>query len=369
VPKVGRTTLMEIVGGKLTAGRDAGQPPAGIDPLLVPYLRAATEEEAERLLSRVINEHAGSAINEVIRRKLLRGGPRRGEDEAQAEDIRGDAVLALLARLRKLKEQPGEASINNLRGYAAVVATHACYRYLRRKHPRRHILKDKLRYLLTRQSGFALWQGSEGELVAGFQAWRARDLPVAEAEKFERLVSDPAACVPARLLSAEAEPSGPADLLAAVFNYLGGPLALDDLVDVVARAWGVDDRVEVCEEEDASQAGSAGAAAEFETGEYLRRLWAEIRQLPLRQRTALLLNLKEPEGGNCVALLPMMGVATMRQIAEALELTASQLAELWQQLPLDDARIAERLQLSRQQVINLRKSARERLARRMKGFG
>jgi hypothetical protein len=37
-------------------------------------------------------------------------------------------------------------------------------------------------------------------------------------------------------------------------------------------------------------------------------------------------------------------------------------------LPLDDATIAGLLGLTRQQVINLRKSARERLARRLKGF-
>ncbi len=43
-------------------------------------------------------------------------------------------------------------------------------------------------------------------------------------------------------------------------------------------------------------------------------------------------------------------------------------AELWNQLPLDDAAIAELLDLTRQHVVNLRKSARKRLTRRLKGF-
>jgi hypothetical protein len=47
---------------------------------------------------------------------------------------------------------------------------------------------------------------------------------------------------------------------------------------------------------------------------------------------------------------------------------ADRFAELWNDLPLDDARIAELLKLTRQQVINARKSGRERLARRLKGF-
>jgi hypothetical protein len=48
---------------------------------------------------------------------------------------------------------------------------------------------------------------------------------------------------------------------------------------------------------------------------------------------------------------------------------ALDLAGLWPELPLDDARIAERLALKRQQVINLRKSGRERLSRRMNKSG
>jgi hypothetical protein len=41
---------------------------------------------------------------------------------------------------------------------------------------------------------------------------------------------------------------------------------------------------------------------------------------------------------------------------------------LWESLPLEDTTIAGRFRLTRQQVINARKSARERLTRRLKGF-
>jgi hypothetical protein len=51
-----------------------------------------------------------------------------------------------------------------------------------------------------------------------------------------------------------------------------------------------------------------------------------------------------------------------------LELTGEKFAAIWNELPLEDARIAELLGLTRQQVINARKSGRERLARRLKGF-
>lgn len=48
----------------------------------------------------------------------------------------------------------------------------------------------------------------------------------------------------------------------------------------------------------------------------------------------------------------------MGRAAPVIELSPDEFAELWHDLPLDDNTIAGRLGLARQQVINLRKSAR-----------
>lgn len=106
------------------------------------------------------------------------------------------------------------------------------------------------------------------------------------------------------------------------------------------------------------------AATALERRTDLVRLWEEIRQLPSRQAAALILNLRDGQGRNAVALLPLTGIATMRDIARTLDMPAERFAEIWNRLPLEDAAIAESLGITRQQVINLRKSARERLARR-----
>ena len=86
-----------------------------------------------------------------------------------------------------------------------------------------------------------------------------------------------------------------------------------------------------------------------------------------RSRMALLLNLRDQSGDSALRLFPALGIASIRQIAGAMELDANEMALLWPRLPLDDLELAQMLQLSRQQVINLRKSARQRLARRSKG--
>jgi hypothetical protein len=100
----------------------------------------------------------------------------------------------------------------------------------------------------------------------------------------------------------------------------------------------------------------------------LQRLWEELERLPRNQRAALLLNLKESSGFGCITLFPATGIASLRQLAGALEMTAEGLAKLWNELPLEDSKIAELLDLTRQQVINARKSGRERLTRRLRGF-
>src|SRR5262245_8405083 len=103
----------------------------------------------------------------------------------------------------------------------------------------------------------------------------------------------------------------------------------------------------------------ANSAWRVEKRIFLQRLWEEVRQLPRQQRVALLLNLRDTEGRSCIALFPALGIATLRELAEALEMSAEGLAEIWNETPLEDLKIAELLRLTRQQVINARKSARE----------
>jgi hypothetical protein len=97
----------------------------------------------------------------------------------------------------------------------------------------------------------------------------------------------------------------------------------------------------------------------------LVEVWREIDLLPPRQRIALLLGLRDEDGAATVSLLIFLRIATLDEIAVAVELTREELTAIWDQLPLPDMVIAERLDLTRQQVINLRKSARHRLGRRL----
>jgi DNA-directed RNA polymerase specialized sigma24 family protein len=328
-------------------------------------------EEIDVFLSQLIAVHAEPVIDGIIRYKLRHNLNRSGA-EAEAEDLRQEAIAQLLVELQKLRSDIGTHPIRDVRGLAATITYRLCAGWMRRQFPRRHALRNRIQYLLTRQAGFALWTDDNDEmkkLIAGFAAWKGQR-PSIKAASLRRLPQDE------RLLVSLGG-GGSTDLrkaLATIFNHVGGPVDFDELVKTVAAMLQItepkiesvdadsdDTMVELVDQE-------ADVAWRVEKRIFLQRLWEELRQLPLQQRAALLLNLRDHKGQGCIALFPATGIASIDQLAEALEMREEQLAELWNDLPLEDSKIAELLQQTRQQVINARQSARRRLARRLKGF-
>lgn len=348
------------------------------DPLLLPFLNAEAEAEALDILTEVIRVHAEPVIKAILRHKLrvFLDGRGVGHAAQEAEDAESDVVLHLLTKLNEMKADPRARGIGNFRSYVAVTTHHACHEILRRKYPQRWRLKNRLRYLLTHQEAFALW-GDEGEeWLCGFNAWRGRRMRVAEAGRLEPLRDTRAAADRLGLAGRNLQLINPAELLIAIFKYLNAPVELDALVTVIADLQGVKDLPppDAVEDEEGEDAVAQTAdprtnvGREVELRIYVAQLWEEICQLPLRQRAALLLNLKGASAADAITLFPLTGAASIRQIAAALEIDAGEFAALWRELPLEDAAVAARLGVTRQQVINLRKSARERLARRMRDF-
>jgi RNA polymerase sigma factor (sigma-70 family) len=336
--------------------------PATIDVLLEPLLVQTTDQQVDELLSQLITVHAEPVIKGVIRFKL-RLNSYRETQRAEADDIQQEAVLQLLTQLQRFREMPDGHPITDMRGMAAVIAHRTCARWMRRQFPERHALKNRLHYLLTRQRGLTLWEDEDGKQVSGFEAWQQ--------QKRSRVVLD-LERLPGHLQTLRGGGKELASAVAAIFNHAGSPIEFDELVSVIAAIQGISDQpiesLDADEDTHPPAATQPDQAWRMEKRTFLQRLWEELQQLPLNQRAALLLNLKDASGFGCITLFPATGIATIRQLAEALELSAESFAAVWNDLPLEDSKIAELLGLTRQQVINARKSGRERLARRLKGF-
>ncbi|HEV3197811.1 MAG TPA: hypothetical protein VGZ73_07880 [Bryobacteraceae bacterium] len=321
-----------------------------IDSLAARCLREEKPGESERLLEQLLFEYCAPLIKSIAVPKL-RGSCATSQD---LEDVCGDALVQLIGKIEDMRSGAAEP-VESFSRYTAVVAYNACHDYFRTRFPQRHRLKSRLRYLLKPERGFDLWESGGGGWICGLRECRmAGDAEAAS------LTSPPVG----------ASRMSPPDLLRAVFESAGGPVEFDALVDFAAELWGVKDlsvpldRVEALQGDPPAPSGDHAVL-----DSRLRELWKEIGELPRAQRVALLLNLRSEDEKCAMELFPLTGVASMREIAVLLEIPAEEFASLWTRLPLDDQSIAERLQVTRQQVINLRKSARRRLERRMLAIG
>jgi hypothetical protein len=288
-------------------------------------------------------ERASPTIQSVI-------GRFAASDRSFGPDDRSDVASTVTLRvLRWLRRT--DYAIRDFEHYVASLTYNTIYDFMRKRYPERTRLKNRIRYLHTHDPELAMWNASAG-VVCGLRAWRGRQ-DVVRTFSIERGAAS----------SEMSERDCPREAVLAVHRRAGGPLLLDNLVAIVASLWNIRE-TPVAELQDRHAAATPIHAARSEDRQILRALWNEILLLPVRHRTALLLNLRDPSGVNAVALFVLIGVASFDEVAAALDMSPDELAAMWDSLPLDDLTIAARLSTNRQQVINLRRTARERLGRR-----
>jgi len=280
--------------------------------------------------------------------RFVRSGELIGRQDAQ--DIVGTVMLRLVQRLHAA-EAGAEPPIESVPDYVAALTFNAVNDHFRTRNPERARLRNRLRYALSHDRRLALWTIAE-HLAGGLSAWRGAQTARREAWPMPES------------LAARADADRPAEALVALFQAAGEPFLLRALLDTLAPLW-------LRQLPQIRLAAPIDRPTPLDTVQWrslLAALWSEIAQLRPLQRKALLLNLRDVESEHALDLFVAVGTASMEEIARALEMPPDQLAAVWNELPLDDLRIADMLALTRQQVINLRKSARERLTRRLRGL-
>jgi hypothetical protein len=332
------------------------------DSILIPFLNADDDEQTEKALAELIVRHVEPEIAKNLRYRMRKSLKKEDfqPDNQDALEIAGEAKLLLIAKLRKLKLSRNGGPILNLKHYVDSVTINACHQYLREKYPMRHQLRHKLRYLLTHHPDFALWE-IENEWLCGKQiiAGSSQTLAPAELEDGrQKNFGHNGSLENLELIG----------LVKILFDFAGIAVKFNDLLSLVADILDLKDKQEVRETDDfllRDIPDENDILAEIEQREYLTLVWSEISELPLRHRAALLLNLRDKQGNGMIQMFPFLRIASIRNIAGVLDFSPEEFAAIWPELPWDDLRIAEHLGLTRQQVINLRQSARARLIRRI----
>jgi hypothetical protein len=324
------------------------------------FVTAPDEAAAGQWLQTLIEWHAVPVVGRALSSKAGASGLRHTGEQWDLDEVASHAKERLVVKLRALRVQSGEAVIEDFESYVAATA-HSCWaEHLRGKFPRRAMLRNQLRYLLEEQAernGLWLRQGSDGAMAAGLKEWSAR--PVFPTGQLNALVE--------RLATTKDWPrlSLPA-AVRALLSEANGPIAMEPLVSAMAALRQVKDESVSLDAESVTgeprqfaDTSASNPADDVAWREQLRWLWRCIQELSLRQRTAFLLHMED------VKEFELHGIASIRTMAGALEMSAEELAALWPDIPIDDLRIAARLGATRQQVINLRMVARDKIRRRL----
>jgi RNA polymerase sigma factor (sigma-70 family) len=314
-----------------------------MDPVLESFKSALDLDDSDEQLGALLAQHAAPIVRKVVSQRL-------GAYSGDAGDIVSQVLLQLMVRLRQGRIDETLGTIDAFANYVAAAAHHACDHAVRRKHPARWRLRNRIRYVLEHDPHLAVWKSAQGSWLCGRADWRGQ----------ARLGTPPRDASLAPSLK-----ESPADLLIKIFDLSRGPLELAVVVDLAAAAW----QIPLVEVDDSAVIENVrdpkpGADVQIDHRRKAERTWAHLCELPVRQRQALLLNLK----GDAISLFVMTGTASLRALAAALEMSVEDLASLWNDLPLSDNEVASRLGCSRQQVINLRMAGRKRLANRLAGW-
>jgi RNA polymerase sigma factor (sigma-70 family) len=327
-----------------------------MDPVLEPFLNALPESAAEHDALRALIDQVTPAVEGVIR------GRAGAAVATERDELFSEAILQLIRRLQEIKAELPRHPIANFNGYAAVTTFNVVHAHLRRLHPERHRLRNRIRHVVRKSARFALWQSPSGQFACGLAAWAgtvAGECSEADLDRIPPLW-------PPVFVSWNDDIGRPQIIrvLDHVFEHARKPVELERLVEKIAELF----RLQVspspaARSERIDETASAESSLVYRSA--LLEVWREIALLPPRQRVALLLGLRDENGSAITSLLVLLRMATFDELAAAVELPPEELATIWDQLPLPDMVIAERLDLTRQQVINLRKSARDRLGRRL----
>src|SRR6185503_11041135 len=174
----------------------------------------------------------------------------------------------------------------------------------------------KLRYILSHHKQLAIWQLEKREWLCGFVSWRNQKWPRQSADRLRQLRADPSSI---NYFSDPAQQER--DLLRlvkAIFEFVGAPISLDDLVDVAGSILGTNDKPDDQLNEAAFEIKidtEALFAERIDKQVYLKQVWKEMRELPPEQRAAMLLNLKDRDESDITIIFVSSGVATISEMA------------------------------------------------------
>ena len=340
-----------------------------MDNLLLPYLSANNEPERQQRLDELLTVRAAPIVRQALRRRLGFYVSAQGinENNQDAEDLYQEAMTRILQVLHELQTPSNTTDIENFEHYVARVASNICIDFLRAKSPARTRLKDSLRDLFRRHKDLVSWE-FESEILCGFAVWRNTGKTVFSEQASRDIEVKLESFRLARFADEDVRTAPLPQIVADLFDWIGGPVEIDVLVRIMASLLDVREQpVESLDELitppwDAHFADTAPSSeSTLQAKELLERLWRAIKRLPPEQRDAFCLGFEDQAGQDLFSALLGAGIVTLKDLADGLGRPVEEVARLRQRLPMDSAAVAAELNATRDNVYKWRFRAVQRL--------
>lgn len=329
-----------------------------MDQLLLPYLQASEESERQRHLDELLLVYSAPVVRQALRRRLGFYVNQLGINphNQDAEDLYQEIMTKILQTLHDLGTSATKTEIENLRQYVSGIASNACNDLLRTKSPPRARLKNNLRFILSHQRDFAVWKVGD-ETMCGFREWRDSRKNLSQktrlAEVEQRLGTFHSTRFPRENLKQVPLPK----LIAELFQWTGGPVNLDVLVNIISKLLEVKDYpVESVDEsnleyiETRIAQNTLSTSSRLEEQALLRRLWQELKELSTAQRDVFCFGFEDSAGRDLFTVLLEAEIVTFEQLARELGRSTETIVGFWSRMPTDDEAIAHELTTTRSQV-------------------
>jgi DNA-directed RNA polymerase specialized sigma24 family protein len=157
-------------------------------------------------------------------------------------------------------------------------------------------------------------------------------------------------------------------ILADLFEWIGGPVELDVLVFMVAYLLDIKDQQVKSVDAPAPAKGAVYFASNTRSGEsqieaveLLTRLWRAIIQLPAEQRDSFALSFEDEAGQDLFTVLLSAEIVNWDELARGMDRTVEEVVRLRLLMPMNSAGVADELGASRENVYKWRFRAIRRL--------
>jgi RNA polymerase sigma factor (sigma-70 family) len=340
-----------------------------MDNLLLSYLSADNESDRQKRLEALLLVHAAPRVRKILRRRLGLFVTAQGVNEQNndAEDLYQEAMTKIAQALHDLSASSGQAEIKDFSKYVNRVTVNVCIDALRSKSPERTRLKDALRDLFKRHEELVAWV-NQGEILCGFVIWRNMGKTFFSEQQPADVEGRMDSFRAARFPHEDLKRAPITQVVAELFDWIGGPVEIDALVAMMAVLLGLQElRIESLDDESRASreahflASAVRSDSDARTKELLTLLWDSVKRLPAAQRDVFCLSFEDLDGQDLFTLLLSNGVLTVTELARDLGRSVSEIILLSEKIPMDTATLAVELKMARSQVWKLRFRAIQKL--------